>query len=199
MATHQTSSPGRNRTNNRNEALLQRSAELFASQGFKATSMRDIAKAVGMLPGSIYYHYPSKDDLLLAIYEAGVAQITDTLQLAIAPLDDPWERLQAGVAALIHAVSQESAYTRVIFKVTPDDLPHHRDQLVAFRDAFEAHFRKLIDDLPVKRWVNKHLLRLLIMGAGNHAQLWFSEDGKHSAEDISRQFCRMVRESASRG
>ena len=96
-------------------------------------------------------------------------------------------------------MSQESAYTRVIFKVTPDDLPQHRDQLVAFRDAFEAHFRKLIDDLPVKRWVNRHLLRLLIMGAGNHAQLWFSEDGRHSAEDISRQFCRMVRESASRG
>ena len=135
---------------------------------------------------------------LLAIYEAGVDQITATLDAAIDPLDDPWDRLQAGVAALIQAVTQESAYTRVIFKVTPDEVPTYSNELIEFRDQFEARFRALIDDLPLKRWVDKHLLRLMILGAGNHAQLWFSPGGNSSAEEISEQFCRFVRESVSR-
>ncbi len=184
------------RSNSRNEALLRAAAELFASQGFNATSMRDIAKAVGMLPGSIYYHFPSKDDLLLAIYEAGVEQITTTFEAAI-DSEDPWQRLQAGTSALIRAVSEESAYTRVIFKVTPDEVPRYRLELITLRDAFEAKFKVLVDDLPLQPWVDKHLLRLMILGAGNHAQLWFSPRGGRSADEIGEQFCRFVKEAAS--
>ena len=186
------------RSNSRNEALLAASAELFASQGFKTTSMRDIAKAVGMLPGSIYYHIASKDDLLLAIYGAGVEQITATFEAAVAPLNDPWERLEAGMSALVRAVTEESAYTRVIFKVMPDDVSKYRDELVTFRDEFESRFVALVDDLPLEPWVDRHLLRLMILGAGNHAQLWYSPGGKYSAEDVGKEFCRYLRENVSR-
>ena len=182
------------RSNSRNDALVEAAAELFAAQGFKATSMRDIAKAAGMLPGSIYYHFASKDDLLLAIYEAGVEQITATFDAAIEPLDDPWDRLQAGVAALIRAVTEESSFTRVIFKIRPDEVPRYTQELVALRDAFEAKFAALVDNLPLRRWVDAHLLRLLVLGASNHAQLWFSPDGDYSAEEIAEQFCRFVKE-----
>ena len=159
--------------------------------------MRDIAKAVDMLPGSIYYHFPSKDDLLLAIYETGVEQITTTFEVAVDPLQDPWKRLEAGIAALVRAVTEESAYTRVIFKVMPDEVPKYTAELVAFRDTFEDKFRDLLDSLPLQTWVDKHLLRLMILGAGNHAQLWFSPDGEYSADEIGRQFCRFVKDAAT--
>ncbi len=183
------------RSNSRNDALLDAAAALFAAQGFKSTSMRDIARSVDMLPGSIYYHFSSKDDLLLAIYESGVEQITEAFAASINQLEDPWQRLDAGIAALVKAVTEESSYTRVIFKVQPDDVPGHRDQLVALRDRFEEKFKGLIDDLPLQPWVDKHLLRLMILGAGNHANLWFSSDGKVSAEDVGRQFSRYLKDS----
>lgn len=186
------------RSNSRNEALLQAAAACFANQGFRATSMRDIAKAVGMLPGSIYYHFPSKDDLLLAIYEAGVTQITATFDGAVEGLDDPWERLSAGTAALVEAVTEESSYTRVIFRVTPDEVPARRDALVTLRDRFEARFSALVDDLPLAPWVDRQVFRLMLLGAGNHAQLWFSPRGAHSAAEIGEQFCRFLKESVAR-
>ncbi len=186
------------RSNSRNRALVEAAADLFASQGFKATSMRDIARAVDMLPGSIYYHFDSKDDLLLAIYEAGVAQITQTFEEAVESLDDPWARLEAGMAALIRAVTEESSFTRVIFKVTPDEVPKYSGELIAFRDQFEAKFEELLEGLSLQPWVNRQLLRLMLLGAGNHAQLWFSPDGDYSADEISEQFCRFVKESATR-
>ena len=185
------------RSNSRNEALLRAAAERFAERGFKATSMRDIAKVVGMLPGSIYYHFPSKDDLLLAIYEAGVEQITETFQGAVAALEDPWARLEAGMAAHISAITEENSYTPVIFKVEPGDVPKYRDELIALRDRFEAQFKALVDELPLAPDVDRHLLRLMILGAGNHAQLWFSAGGDYSAEEIGVQFCRYVREAVA--
>ena len=45
------------RQDNRRAQLLDAAARLFRERGFHATSMRDIAKAVGMLSGSIYYHF----------------------------------------------------------------------------------------------------------------------------------------------
>jgi len=186
------------RSNSRNEALIEAAATLFASQGFKATSMRDIAKAVDMRPGSIYNHVSSKDDLLLAIYETAEQQITELIQRAIEPLADPWERLEAGMAALVRAVTEESAYTRVIFRVKPDEVVRYQAELVDLRDQFEAKFAQLIADLPSKRWVDKHLLRLLMLGAGNHAQLWFNSAGSYSAEEIGKQWSRFIRESVSR-
>lgn len=188
---------GARRANSRNDALIRGAAERFAAQGFKATSMRDIAKAVGMLPGSIYYHFPSKDDLLLAIYEAGVEQITETFQTAIEPLEDPWRRLEAGMSAHIRAITEESSYTRVIFKVEPGDVPKYRGELVALRDQFEAQFKLLVDELPLAPSVDRHLLRLMILGAGNHAQLWFSASGPYSADEIGAQFCRFLKDAVS--
>ena len=186
------------RSNSRNDVLIESAATLFAAQGFKATSMRDIAKAVDMLPGSIYYHFSSKDDLLLAIYEAGVQQITEVFESAIEPLTDPWERLEAGMAALVRAVTEESAYTRVIFRVKPDEVAKYQAELIDLRDQFEAKFAQLIGDLPSKRWVDKHLLRLLMLGAGNHAQLWFDPEGSYSAEEIGAQWSRFIRDAVAR-
>ena len=187
------------RANSRNEELLEAAAALFATRGFVATSMRDIAKAADMLPGSIYYHFPSKDDLLLAIYRIGVARITEALDAAIEPIEEPWERLTAAISALVEAVTEESSFTRVIFKVSPDEVAKYTPELIAFRDSFERYFRILIDQLPLAPWVDRHLLRLLILGAGNHAQLWYTQGGRNTAQEIGEQFCRLVREAADSG
>ena len=56
------------RSHNRLQAVLDAGAKLFATKGYKATTMRDIASEAGMLPGSLYYHFESKQDLLLEIY-----------------------------------------------------------------------------------------------------------------------------------
>jgi AcrR family transcriptional regulator len=58
----------------RNE-ILARSAQLFAERGVAATTVREIADAVGMLSGSLYHHFPSKD----AIVEGVVREYLDDL------------------------------------------------------------------------------------------------------------------------
>ena len=81
------------------------SARLFARGGFDATSMRDIAGQAGMLAGSMYYHFPSKNDLIAAVYEEGVAEIDSAVDMALAGLDEPWPRLEAACVAHLKAGS----------------------------------------------------------------------------------------------
>jgi AcrR family transcriptional regulator len=64
--TPSTAAPGRK--GNLREAILSAAEALFSTGGFNAVSVRDIAKAAGANPGSITYHFKSKDGLLLEIY-----------------------------------------------------------------------------------------------------------------------------------
>src|ERR1700721_2904431 len=50
------------------EAILCAAEELFSTNGFNAVSVRDIAQAAGANPGSVTYHFKTKDGLLLEIY-----------------------------------------------------------------------------------------------------------------------------------
>jgi len=68
--------------------ILDEAARLFRERGYAATSMRDIAAAIDMLPGSLYYHFAAKEDLLVAVYEQRVRLITDKVRVAVARHDD---------------------------------------------------------------------------------------------------------------
>jgi AcrR family transcriptional regulator len=54
---------------NMREAILCAAEELFSINGFNAVSVRDIAQAAGANPGSVTYHFKTKDGLLLEIYQ----------------------------------------------------------------------------------------------------------------------------------
>jgi AcrR family transcriptional regulator len=54
------------------DKILDAAARLFRLKGFEGATLRAIAKAAGLLPGSLHYRYPTKDALLLALMKRGV-------------------------------------------------------------------------------------------------------------------------------
>jgi TetR/AcrR family transcriptional regulator, cholesterol catabolism regulator len=71
--------PRRNNETNRRKDLLRVSARLFREKGFDGTSTRDISSAAGMQSGSPFYHFKTKQDILVAVMEEG---LTDGLRIA---------------------------------------------------------------------------------------------------------------------
>jgi TetR/AcrR family transcriptional regulator, cholesterol catabolism regulator len=76
------------------QRLLEVAIELFSSGGFKGTSIRDIAKALGMTISSIYYYFGNKDGLLLAILEFSYNRLLETLRGVCEQDMDPVERFR---------------------------------------------------------------------------------------------------------
>src|SRR6266702_8691200 len=75
----------------RRRQVLTVASELFAKKGFEATSIRDIATAAGMMSGSLYYHFASKEDLYVAVQDASISKIFNAVAGAIATSATPWE------------------------------------------------------------------------------------------------------------
>ena len=66
----------------RERAILVVAAELLAEQGYRDTSMDAIAARLGLSKGTLYHHFPSKDDLMAALYEQRLATLLEALREA---------------------------------------------------------------------------------------------------------------------
>jgi AcrR family transcriptional regulator len=190
------------RAGSRLPAILDEAARLFAQAGYHDTSIRDIVRATGMLPGSLYCHFASKEDLLVAVYEEGVRRMLDAVSAAIGETDgDPWDRLERACVGHLEGLLQSTPYALVVIRVLPDDVPAERERLVALRDRFEAVFVSLIADLPLGPGADRRSLRLLLLGALNWTQFWYrpSEASPHrdTPAAIARKMLALVRGGAS--
>ena len=161
--------------------LLAVSARLFAKGGFEATSMRDIAGKAGMLAGSMYYHFPSKNDLIAAVYAAGVAEIGAAVDAAIARPRTPWSRLEAACVAHLESLLADSAHAAVMTADLHRLDSRLRRRLVAMRDGYGQRFVQLIAALPLAAGTDRSLWRLQLLGALNWTPTWYSPRGKSPA------------------
>ncbi len=181
------------RANNRLDRLLDAAAELFAVKGFRGTTMREIAAGTEMLPGSIYYHFPSKDELLLAVYEEGVNRLIARIEAADPGAGRaPWGRLEAVLAMHLETILDGSAYAQVINRVLPDEAPKVTTRLIALRDLYEAMVTEIVAELPLAPDVDRSLFRLFLIGAANHAHVW-RRDGPRSPAGLAAELVRLFR------
>lgn len=180
------------RADNRLPLLLDEAARLFRAQGFHGTSIRDIVRAVDMLPGSLYYHFAAKEDLLAAVYAEGVRRISERVGAAVATKTEPWARLEAACVAHLESLLEESDYAQVVIRVRPGDVPAVAAHLIALRDAYERLFVDLIAALPLAPGVDRSSLRLMLLGALNWSQDWY-RPGRDDPAAIAHRFVGLLR------
>jgi len=179
----------------RRDKLLVIAARCFNEQGYDAASMRDIAKAMEILPGTIYYYFPSKESLLVAVHQEGVRRISAKIEAALAKSSaDPWERLSDAAAAYLESMLGAD---RDLCAVIIAEFPRRhskplREELLANREVVEAHFRKLVADLPLRRGVSRSLWRLALMGQLAWTHAWYQK-GKQTPSEIGRRLVDFLR------
>jgi AcrR family transcriptional regulator len=183
------------RSDNRLPAVLDAAARLFAERGYAAASMRDIAEACGMLPGSLYYHFAAKEDLLVAVYGAGVEQLSAAVRRALEMERAPWARLEAACAVHLETLLEHGDYAQVLVRVLPVDVPNAAARLKALRADYERLFRDQIRDLPLPPGTDRSALRLMLLGALNWSRFWFVEEGRETPRSLARKFVHLLKES----
>jgi AcrR family transcriptional regulator len=192
MDTHVTNLTEETRGRSRRQQILEAAARHFSSSGYHATSMRDIAADVGVLVGSIYYHFESKDALYIAVHGAAVDMMTEALFAALEVVAGPWERLDAAAAAHCEALNGDIAFVGVVTPIFPVTVGAVRDALAGQRDAYETIFAGLIDCLDLPSDIDRHIFRLHILSALNGTKFWYRPGGKTPSE-IGRQLVRVLR------
>ena len=173
--------------NTRRDELLEAAAGLFATRGYAATSIRDIAGAVGILSGSLYYHFASKEEILLETHARGVDQVTQAVKAAIEnSVQTPWCRIAAACRAHLEVLLGPSPFSQVITPQFPSTFDGNvKSTLLEQREGYEAIFRELVNSLPLPVEVNRRQFRLAMLGALNWTQTWYQSGGDDQPADIA--------------
>ncbi len=157
------------------ERILAAAAQRFIDAGYVETSLRDLAADVGMKAGSMYYHFDSKDALLVAVLERGMTFMAEAFAQAEAATASSTghDRLAAHVSAHLHALHENRAFTAghvTLFRTAPAEV---RAAVVPWRDAYEARWTGLLADLlPDRSPEEITMLRLGLFGAMNASIEW---------------------------
>lgn len=180
------------RSDNRRQELMAAAAYLFNQRGYDATSMRDIAREAGMLAGSMYYHFSSKDELIIATYEEGRRLITNAVLDAIEGVEDPWDRLREAAIAHMNTLFSNN-FSILLCADISRTAPTLRSRLIEIRDKYDKLFTDLIADLPLADDIDRGLLRLSLLGSLNWSSSWYRPGGQTPAQ-IAAFFVRIMKE-----
>jgi AcrR family transcriptional regulator len=169
--------------------------ELFAERGYRATTMADIAGALGIKAPSLYKHVASKQALLADIMLTTMRTLLDAQQTALAGPGDHEERLRRFVGAHVgyHARHRQAAHvgTREI---------HHleepvRTRVVGMRSDYEHALRTLVEQgcaVGAFTTTEPRLASYAILDMGMGLSVWFRADGELSVDQLADSYAEMA-------
>ncbi|GAA1420816.1 TetR/AcrR family transcriptional regulator [Streptomyces thermospinosisporus] len=177
--------------------LLATAAEVFAEQGYKATTVRRIADHAGMLAGSLYYHFDSKESMLEEILRTFLDELWDGYDAVLKAGLGPRETLEALVTESFREIDRHRAAVAIYQKESRQLAGQERFAFLAEsqrrfektwletleRGVAEGVFR---DDLDVR--LTYRFVRDTVWVAAS----WYRPGGQHSPEEIARQYLSML-------
>lgn len=173
------------------DRFLDAAARLFRQKGFEATTVREIARAAGSLPGSLHYRYPTKAGLLIDLTRRGMDADLAAVRAAIAGVADPVERLRLALRArLQYLLSRDAA--QVILYDWRALKGRARDEMVRLRDRYEAFWSGLVYEAAgsgrLRPDLDLKMLRFLLLGAVNSVAQWYSPRGQYVPGEVADAF-----------
>jgi TetR/AcrR family transcriptional regulator, cholesterol catabolism regulator len=184
----------RNNESNRRDELLRASAKLFRKKGFDGTTIRDISSAAGMHSGSPFYHFKTKQDILVAVMEQGLAEGLRSLQAVAASAKTPEQKLTAMIRTQLATILEDgNDFIPVLLYDWRSLTQANRRRVVQLKDRYDALWQQAIDDLKRAGRLpgDPQLVRLLILGAVNWTGTWYRPGGRLSLDEIAESTARV--------
>jgi AcrR family transcriptional regulator len=175
-------------------SLLTSGVRCFASNGFHATTTRDITSAVGLSPGALYVHFPSKEHLLFEIIRTGHRSALETLKEAETG-DNAVSYLRSLVARFVawhanyHVVGRVSQYELAALA------PEHYDEILVLRRQSTAIFRQAVIrgiEEGTFAIVDVHRVVRAMLSLGVDLVRWYRPDGPDSPEQLGEFYADLA-------
>lgn len=181
----------------RRRELLDTAAEVFAAQGYNATTVRKIADAAGLLAGSLYYHFDSKESMLEEILRTFLDELWAGYD---AVLDDglgPRQTLEALVTESFREIDRHRAAVAIYQKEARHLAVQERFTFLAesqrrFEELWLTTLERGVGDRVFRDDLDIRLTYRFVRDTVWVAASWYRPGGQHSPEEIARQYLAMV-------
>ncbi|MER5184466.1 TetR/AcrR family transcriptional regulator [Streptomyces sp. NPDC002896] len=186
----------------RREELLATAAEVFAAQGYNATTVRKIADAAGMLAGSLYYHFDSKESMLDEILSTFLDELWGRYDAVLAAGLGPRETIEALVTESFREIDRHLAAVAIYQKEskhlqTQPRFGYLADSQVKFEKAWLGTLERGVAAEVFRADLDIRLTYRFVRDTVWVAASWYRPGGQHSPEEIARQYLSMVLEGVA--
>src|SRR5688572_777227 len=170
--------------------ILKSAAAAFRRRGYHGASVDEIASALEMTKGNLYYYFENKEEILYACHDYSLDVLLDLMTEVQAERSRPDDKLRKLILAFIHMTLDElqgTALTLDLHALSPALLK----RVIAKRDRFDHGMREIIQqgiDQGLFRAGDPKMIGFAIMGAVNWITKWFDPAGPMSSEQIGQGF-----------
>ena len=162
----------------RRAQLMASALDVFATHGYHAAAMDDIAERAGVSKPVLYQHFPGKLDLYLALLDASCDTIIDNCRLALASTSDNKLRVQATMQAFFDYVASDSGAFRLVFESDLTSEPEVRAHVDRVTQECSAMIAEVIrDDTGLPDEASRLLAVALVGMSQVSARFWLGEGG----------------------
>lgn len=181
----------------RREELLALAASMFAERGLRATTVRDIADAAGILSGSLYHHFSSKEEMVDEALRGFLDWLFDRYQRIIDTESNPLERFKGLFMASFEAIEYHHAEV-VIYQDEAKRLS--AQPRFAYIDDLNARQRRMWTDVLTEgiaqgyfsAEIEADVVYRFIRDTTWVSVRWYQPGGPLTAEQVGRQYLAIV-------
>jgi AcrR family transcriptional regulator len=179
----------------REESILQAAAACFGEQGYRATTLEAVAERLGISRVTLYRYCPSKEELLIRVFERSIAIFQRGLKQICIQDIPPEEKLRQIIHHQVRLMADHRNFLSVFFSEEgnlPADMARRaRTERRAYNSLIEGVIREGIEGGRLAP-LSPKLLTFALLGMCNWLYQWYQPDGPLSADEVARIFVRLV-------
>lgn len=178
------------------EAIVATAAALFAHNGFGATSLDDIAAALGASKASLYYHVRNKEEILRLIFLTVLSASEEPLRRIVEAEMPPREKLRRAIAHQTAVAADRSPAMIVFYREQPHLTGPFAGEIILRKKAYERYFERIIEEGQAagvfRADVDPKIVAFGLLGMCNWLSQWYKAGGQYAPEQIAAMFGSMI-------
>jgi len=181
--------------NERLAEVYRTAAQIILRKGYDATSINDIANALGMTKAGLYHYINGKKELLFDIMNFGLDELDEEVATPACSIADPSARLCFIIASHAQLVTKgQGAITILVDEITA--LPPAQNRMITRRKReYFNHLRDLLNELKAAGKLNDvdtTVATFSLLGMVNWLSRWFRQDGDLTQEQVAEQIVKIA-------
>jgi AcrR family transcriptional regulator len=178
------------------DEIVAAAAKVFRTKGYHAATVRDIAEEVGILKGSLYHHFESKEALLYLVVREPIAQMHRTMGEIAAAEAPATEKLRRAIAAHLEAFDRHYPHLFVYLREREAVKRRFREQIGFSPKAYERLWQQILEEGVAsgefRRDLDIRVASYGLLGMLNWSYKWYSPQGRLRIGEVAGAFTALA-------
>lgn len=183
------------------KAIVAAAAELFAREGFGATSLDDIAEQLGATKGALYYHIKNKEEILRLIFLTVLTASEEPLRRITEANEPAMEKLRKAIEHQVAVAADRSPSMTVFYREQPHLTDPFAKEIILRKKAYERYIERIIEEGQevgiFQPDLDSKIIAFGLLGMCNWLSQWYKANGQYSHQDIAAMFVSMIERGLS--